>query len=88
VGPKEALLTKIFLVRDLNWLADEALLAGAEIQVKLRSAQMPVAAEARRTGEAQAEVTLFNPREAVAPGQACVMYAGERVLGGGWIVPK
>jgi tRNA-specific 2-thiouridylase len=88
VGPKEALLTRVFALRELNWLADEALLNGTEVQVKLRSAQAPVAAEIRRTGDTSAEVTLFNPREAVAPGQACVMYADERVLGGGWIMPK
>jgi tRNA-specific 2-thiouridylase len=88
VGPKEALMTKTFLLRDLNWLADETLLASTiETQVKLRSAQMPVDAEIRSLGQGQAEVTLFNPREAVAPGQACVMYQGERVLGGGWINP-
>jgi tRNA-specific 2-thiouridylase len=25
------------------------------------------------------------PAEGVAPGQACVFYDGDRVLGGGWI---
>jgi len=25
------------------------------------------------------------PQAGVAPGQACVFYAGSRVLGGGWI---
>jgi tRNA-specific 2-thiouridylase len=30
-------------------------------------------------------VVLDEPQAAVAPGQACVFYAGERVLGGGWI---
>ena len=86
VGPKSALLTKTFRLRDLNWLAgDEAFLPGREVQVKLRSAQMPVAAEMRRLDGKNVEVTLFNPRDAVAPGQACVAYDGDRVLGGGWI---
>jgi tRNA-specific 2-thiouridylase len=78
-------MTKTFAVRDVNWLAEGA--QKVEAQVKLRSAQAPVDAEIRRTGERDAEVTLLNPREAVAPGQACVIYAGERVLGGGWISP-
>lgn len=86
VGPKEALLTKKFRIRDLNWLTDETLLRfGIQAEVKLRSAQTPVEAEIRGNASGNVEVTLFNPREAVAPGQACVVYAGARVLGGGWI---
>jgi tRNA-specific 2-thiouridylase len=30
-------------------------------------------------------VTLNAPERAVAPGQACVFYDKERLLGGGWI---
>ena len=28
---------------------------------------------------------LETPEQGVAPGQACVVYDGARVLGGGWI---
>jgi tRNA-specific 2-thiouridylase len=28
---------------------------------------------------------LDDPYPGVAPGQACVLYDGDRVLGGGWI---
>ena len=31
------------------------------------------------------EVKLKVPNRAIAPGQACVFYQGEHVLGGGWI---
>jgi tRNA-specific 2-thiouridylase len=37
------------------------------------------------TGATTAEVALDTPEEGVAPGQACVFYEGDRVLGGGWI---
>ena len=30
-------------------------------------------------------MTLFAAQAGVAPGQACVAYDGDRVLGGGWI---
>ena len=44
-------------------------------------------APARLVGKADgsAEVTLDEPEPATAPGQACVLYHGDRVLGGGWI---
>ena len=32
-----------------------------------------------------AEVVLESGEEGVSPGQACVFYDGDRVLGGGWI---
>ena len=83
VGPKEALQTKTFTVRDMNWLGGDGL---SDVEVKLRSAQHPVPAHVKRTDAGHAEITLYNPREAVAPGQACVMYGGDRVLGGGWIM--
>ena len=37
------------------------------------------------TGDGDAELVLDAPAGAVAPGQAAVLYDGDRVLGGGWI---
>jgi tRNA-specific 2-thiouridylase len=39
----------------------------------------------RPLGRDTAEIVLDEPEEGVAPGQACVLYDGTRVLGGGWI---
>jgi tRNA-specific 2-thiouridylase len=33
-------------------------------------------------------VTLYEPAFGVAPGQAGVIYDGDRVLGGGWIATQ
>ncbi len=85
VGPQAALLTQRFIIRDCNWLDKELLASGSEITVKMRSAQPGVPAVIRSLENARAEVTLHTPQNAVAPGQACVAYAGECVLGGGWI---
>ena len=48
----------------------------------------PCPARLRRLDGDRAEVTLERPEEGVAPGQACVFYQGEVVLGGGWILPQ
>ena len=58
---------------------------GVACEVKLRSAQPPHAAHVHPLDDGRAVVELVAPAEAVAPGQACVMYVGDRVLGGGWI---
>jgi tRNA-specific 2-thiouridylase len=56
-----------------------------KVAVKLRSAQSPAVATLY-SREDDAEVVLGTPQAGVAPGQACVFYDGERMLGGGWIV--
>lgn len=88
VGPKSTLLRRSFSVHSVNWLGPEAGLGedGRPVQVKLRNTQGPLAATVfYKPGEAEAQVVLAEPEGAVAPGQACVFYDGERVLGGGWI---
>ncbi len=82
VGPREALKRTSFSIRDCNWLAGFEAYQGVEVTVKLRSAHKGVGAIISEN-----TVTLINPEDAgaVAPGQACVVYVGERMLGGGWI---
>ncbi len=80
VGPKEALARQRFSIRDAQWLTRDY--EGVEVTVKLRSAH--AGARAVIAGDV---VTLRSAEDAgaVAPGQACVAYAEERMLGGGWI---
>ena len=88
VGPREALLENEVPLREVNWLSQDPLPdAGLEIQVKLRSLQPLVQATLRPLPNG-ALVTLHVPQAGVSPGQACVFYDGERVLGGGWIVKR
>ena len=86
VGPKAALLEQSFALHGVNWLGDEPALAGEgrQVSMKLRNTHTPVAGTVFGDG-AGARVVLDQPEAAVTPGQACVFYAGARVLGGGWI---
>lgn len=87
VGPKEALFETRVWLREMNWLGDAPLGAVAiPVQVKLRSTQPAVGAKLVTHGDGIAEVILDEAQTAVTPGQACVLYDGERMLGGGWIV--
>ena len=83
VGPREALAQKEFSIKELNWL--DSLTVRDGIRVKMRSAQPPVAATIIPAIDRKASIRLETPYEGIAPGQACVVYAGDRVLGGGWI---
>jgi len=85
VGPKEALGRSSVLLSGVNWLGEAAGPGPIFVQVKIRSAREPVSATLRLGPEGAAEIQFAHPEEGVAPGQACVFYDGERVLGGGWI---
>lgn len=88
VGPRSALARQSVFVREVNWLASAAVNdnGGIAVAVKLRSAADTVPATYFPHPDGRGEVRLMTPYEGVAPGQACVMYEGSRVLGGGWIM--
>jgi tRNA-uridine 2-sulfurtransferase len=77
VGPLEALAVQAARVIDANWLAD---IGDRPVMAKVRSMSRPV--PARMDGE---WLRFDAPEYGVAPGQAAVLYDGDRVLGGGWI---
>jgi tRNA-uridine 2-sulfurtransferase len=87
VGPRAALAEPRLALGGLNWLGHDPLPAGGiRLTAKLRSSQRPVPATLYPGGAAnEAELVPAAPAGAAAPGQAAVLYAGERVLGGGWI---
>jgi tRNA-specific 2-thiouridylase len=87
VGENEALAVTKFHVRDLNWLTADAPTGPIRGEVKVRSTRPTVSGTIAATDDGGAWVELDQPEYGVAPGQACVVYRGTRVLGGGWITP-
>ena len=86
VGAKEDLLKQSFNIRECNWLADGVTaLNDKEVLVKLRSAHAGAPATIKILEGNRAQVTLKEPQSAISPGQACVAYIDDRLLGGGWI---
>lgn len=81
VGPRAALAVDAAQIEGLNWIGGDY---EGPIHAKVRSLSKPV--PARMEGDAGTRRLVFDqPEYGVAPGQAAVLYAGERVLGGGWI---
>ncbi|HVA15768.1 MAG TPA: tRNA 2-thiouridine(34) synthase MnmA [Stellaceae bacterium] len=84
VGPRAALGQSRVVLRAVNWLGPKPE-ASLHVAVKLRSAQPPQAATLLLDESGGGSVTLDAPALGVALGQACVVYDGTRVLGGGTI---
>ena len=83
IGPREELLAGGLRASGANWhgpLPDEF-----EATVQIRYNHRGARGTVRRTGEASFEVRFAESVSAVTPGQAAVVYDGDRLLGGGWI---
>ncbi|MCA9214832.1 MAG: tRNA 2-thiouridine(34) synthase MnmA [Planctomycetales bacterium] len=85
IGPRDELKRKSLRANRLNWLTDpprdeRRCLA----QIRYNSSAWP--ATIRMTGPDEIEVEFDSDCTGVAPGQAVVLYDGDRVLGGGWIL--
>ena len=77
VGPKKALAVSAARLIEPNWLGQ---VEGRPVWAKVRSLAKPV--PARLEGD---WLRFDSDEYGVAPGQAAVLYDGDRVLGGAWI---
>ena len=84
VGDVEDLSVSEFTIDHCNWLDGEPT-EPFEANVKIRYAHPGADATVSPTGDGAARVRLHIPQRAVTPGQAAVCYAGDKVIGGGWI---
>ena len=93
VGPRDLLMTKGLVLRNVNWLdhslAAQAAAGEAHIYARIRSTQAPSPAVLQTPADGAVTVVLSAGEEGIAAGQACVFYADasaqSQVLGGGWI---
>lgn len=77
VGPKHALAVGVARLTGINWIGGDH---QGPVTAKVRSLAKPVPARLEN-----GQLLFDTPEYGVAPGQAAVLYAGDRVLGGGWI---
>jgi tRNA-specific 2-thiouridylase len=84
VGPKRLLAVGAARLVETNRIGP---LVGDSLTAKVRSLAkpVPIVLDGQLGGGAAATIRFAAPEFGVAPGQAAVIYAGDRVLGGGWI---
>ncbi len=85
VGTREELAGRKVIIKDINWISQNDQ-QNFECSVRLRSMHVGIDALVKKTGMNEAEIELYEDYWAITPGQACVMYDGSKVIGGGWIV--
>jgi tRNA-uridine 2-sulfurtransferase len=84
VGTKSQLACSGLKVERMNWLeapVDEEF--EAQVQIRYRSPAIPCVIHLKKNNACQ--VRFNEPYPGVTPGQAAVIYRGEKLLGGGWI---
>jgi tRNA-specific 2-thiouridylase len=84
VGPRRLLAVTAARLAETNRIGP---LPDAPLTAKVRSLAkpVPVVLDGPLGGGAETIIRFAEPEYGVAPGQAAVIYAGERVVGGGWI---
>lgn len=84
VGPRRLLAVSAARIIETNRIGP---LPDAPLLAKVRSLAkpVPVTLDGPLGDGASTTIRFDTPEYGVAPGQAAVLYAGERVVGGGWI---
>lgn len=85
VGGADALLEDELAARDVCWSSGRAPSGPVSAAAQIRHRGAPEPATVTPVASGRATVRFARPVRAVAPGQAVVFYAGDEVLGGGWI---
>ncbi|MGH7917193.1 MAG: tRNA 2-thiouridine(34) synthase MnmA, partial [Candidatus Binataceae bacterium] len=85
VGPRAALEAAGLIAERVSLVDHESAMGNNQIEAKIRYRHPPIPASIKLLTDARAEVRFTHSGPAVTPGQACVFYRGDEVLGGGFI---
>jgi len=86
LGDETDLLAPAMLVEDCVWQAVEGISGMMFAEVKLRYKSQPVPCTLKPEADGRVLVRFLTPQKSPTPGQSAVFYAGDVVLGGGFIV--
>lgn len=83
VGEGKDLLRDSLTAEGACWIEPPA---AGPCQVQVRYRHRPALAELEPLSRSRFRLRFLEPQRAVTPGQAAVIYRGERLIGGGWII--
>jgi tRNA-specific 2-thiouridylase len=85
VGNRGELNSRGLIARDVDLVDAATFDAASEVEVKIRYRHPALPARLNFSSPRSAEVRFLSAGPAVTPGQACVFYRGDEVVGGGFI---
>ena len=85
VGPRAMLAVACAVLGETNRIGPMPAATALTAKVRSLAKPVPVTLEGPLGEGAMVTIRFAQPELGVAPGQAAVLYAGERVIGGGWI---
>jgi tRNA-specific 2-thiouridylase len=86
VGEESELDSIEFVAKGVNWIAFAEPVTPIRAAVKIRYRNDGATATIHPLPGERASIVFDEPQRAITPGQATIFYAGEEVVGGGWIV--
>jgi tRNA-specific 2-thiouridylase len=85
VGTRQEASKPAVRIVHLNVLRPDPICQGESFLIKVRSNARPVPGKVVAATQSTVELCFDEPQCGVAPGQAAVLYSGDRVVAGGWI---
>ena len=86
VGEEDNILSEGLVAREFHW-TNGIPSKGNTLSAKIRYSQTTAECDFEISDD-EVIISFKEPQRAVTPGQAVVLYDGDRVVGGGWIVNK
>ena len=83
--PDEGLYTKTVSCHSANWIACDVPTEKIRVTAKVRYRHEAAKATVTATGDRRFLVEFDEPQRAITPGQSCVLYDGDTLVGGGII---
>ncbi len=85
LGSRKNLKKKVVNFNNINWLGGKIISSNLECSAKIRSTQEDLPGVLNISNN-MGTFTFYDELDGTSPGQACVFYKNDQLLGGGWII--